>query len=427
MRASCRRRQLHARIDAPRCRNLFATPHIVRISSRSYGCHARAHSDRLPTAMKIHEYQAKAILAKHGVPVPAGRSRCSTADDAAGVAERLGGGTVVVKAQIHAGGRGKGGGVKVVKRPAEAEATAREDPRHERSSPTRPARPGRWSSALLVEQGLQIERELYLGIVIDRATRAAGADGQPRRRRRDREGRRRDARADLQGVHPSRARPAARSRRASWRSRSASQGTRSARRVKLMMALYEAFIGDRRVAARDQPAHRHRRRRAARARRQDDFDDNALFRHPDIKELRDIERGRSARGRGVEVLAELHQARRHDRLHGQRRRPRDGDDGHHQAGGRRAGQLPRRRRRRQRRADQERLPHPDVRHGRQGGAHQHLRRHPALRRPRRRRDRRGQGARRAGADRDPHGRHERRAGQADAEGERPQLHDRRRR
>ena len=64
--------------------------------------------------MKIHEYQAKAILARHGVPVPRGEV-AFTADEARAVADRLGGGTVVVKAQIHAGGRGKGGGVKVVK------------------------------------------------------------------------------------------------------------------------------------------------------------------------------------------------------------------------------------------------------------------------------------------------------------------------
>src|SRR5207342_1566657 len=64
--------------------------------------------------MKIHEYQGKAILKKYGVPVPRGEV-ASTPDEARAVAERLGGGTVVVKAQIHAGGRGKGGGVKVVK------------------------------------------------------------------------------------------------------------------------------------------------------------------------------------------------------------------------------------------------------------------------------------------------------------------------
>ena len=75
--------------------------------------------------MKIHEYQAKAILARYGVPVPAGRSRVRRRRAAQAVAERLGGGTVVVKAQIHAGGRGKGGGVKVVKGPTRPRQTRR--------------------------------------------------------------------------------------------------------------------------------------------------------------------------------------------------------------------------------------------------------------------------------------------------------------
>ena len=66
--------------------------------------------------MKIHEFQAKAILAKYGVPVPQGEVVQSAAD-ALQAAQRLGGGVAVVKAQIHAGGRGKGGGVKVVKSP----------------------------------------------------------------------------------------------------------------------------------------------------------------------------------------------------------------------------------------------------------------------------------------------------------------------
>src|SRR6059058_1639628 len=73
--------------------------------------------------MKIHEYQAKAILARHGVPVPKGEVITSAAE-AADAAKRLGSGTVVVKAQIHAGGRGKGGGVKVVAGPDEAVGAA---------------------------------------------------------------------------------------------------------------------------------------------------------------------------------------------------------------------------------------------------------------------------------------------------------------
>ena len=75
--------------------------------------------------MKIHEYQAKAILARHGVPVPRGEVAFNP-EEAARHRQRLGGGVVVVKAQIHAGGRGKGGGVKLAKSPDEAEAIARD-------------------------------------------------------------------------------------------------------------------------------------------------------------------------------------------------------------------------------------------------------------------------------------------------------------
>ena len=118
--------------------------------------------------MKIHEYQAKGILAKYGVPVPMGEV-VSVAADAATVAERLGGGVSVVKAQIHAGGRGKGGGVKVVKSPKEAEDAAQKilgmNLVTHQTGP-RGQRVGR----VLVEQGLRIKRELYLGIVIDRST-----------------------------------------------------------------------------------------------------------------------------------------------------------------------------------------------------------------------------------------------------------------
>src|SRR5688500_9025813 len=74
--------------------------------------------------MKIHEYQAKAILSKYGVPVPRGEVAFS-AQEAGAIARRLGSRVVVVKAQIHAGGRGKAGGVKVVRGPDEAETAAK--------------------------------------------------------------------------------------------------------------------------------------------------------------------------------------------------------------------------------------------------------------------------------------------------------------
>ena len=116
--------------------------------------------------MKIHEYQAKSILARHGVPIPRG-DVAFTPTEARRVAERLGG-TVVVKAQIHAGGRGKGGGVKLAKDPAEAERITGEMLGMQLvTHQTGPQ--GRTVSRVLIEQGLDIRRELYLGLVLDRA------------------------------------------------------------------------------------------------------------------------------------------------------------------------------------------------------------------------------------------------------------------
>jgi succinyl-CoA synthetase beta subunit len=118
--------------------------------------------------MKIHEYQAKQILSKFGVTTPRG-DVAYTPEEARGVAEKLGGGTVVVKAQIHAGGRGKAGGVKIARDPKAAEALAHEMLGKTLVTPqTGPE--GRVVRRVLIEEGLDIARELYLGMVIDRAT-----------------------------------------------------------------------------------------------------------------------------------------------------------------------------------------------------------------------------------------------------------------
>src|SRR5271169_6896230 len=106
--------------------------------------------------MKIHEYQAKVILARYGVPVPRG-GVAFNAIEAGEIARRLGGDIVVVKAQIHAGGRGKGGGVKLAKSPEEAETIASSMlgmtlVTHQ----TGPA--GRVVSRVLVEEGLRMTR-----------------------------------------------------------------------------------------------------------------------------------------------------------------------------------------------------------------------------------------------------------------------------
>jgi succinyl-CoA synthetase beta subunit len=120
--------------------------------------------------MKIHEYQAKEILRRFGVPTPRGEM-VSTPEAARAAAERLGTKAVVVKAQIHAGGRGKGGGVKPAKSPAEAEALAGKILGMTLITPqTGPA--GRVVKRLLIEEGLDIKRELYLSVVVDRAVAA---------------------------------------------------------------------------------------------------------------------------------------------------------------------------------------------------------------------------------------------------------------
>ena len=116
--------------------------------------------------MKIHEYQAKAILAKHDVPVPRGEV-VYTVEEAEAAAKNIGG-SVVVKAQIHAGGRGKGGGVKVAKNGSEAAEIAKK--MLGMTLVTHQTGPeGRVVQRLLIEETLPIERELYLGIVLDRA------------------------------------------------------------------------------------------------------------------------------------------------------------------------------------------------------------------------------------------------------------------
>ena len=118
--------------------------------------------------MKIHEYQAKSVLARFGVPVPRGEVAFSAAE-AGDIARRLGGDIVVVKSQIHAGGRGKGGGVKVARSAGEAEQIAKQ--MIGMTLVTHQTGPeGKKVGRVLIEEGLQIDRELYLSIVLDRAS-----------------------------------------------------------------------------------------------------------------------------------------------------------------------------------------------------------------------------------------------------------------
>jgi len=118
--------------------------------------------------MNIHEYQAKALLAKYGVAVPRGKPAYTPAE-AEEAAKALGGPLWVVKAQIHAGGRGKAGGVKIAKSPAEVKELAGKMLGMKLVTPQTGAQ-GRVVRRLYVEEGCDIGRELYLGMLVDRQT-----------------------------------------------------------------------------------------------------------------------------------------------------------------------------------------------------------------------------------------------------------------
>ncbi len=117
--------------------------------------------------MKIHEHQGKALLKKYGIPVPDGRVAFSV-EEARNAVDALGGDLWVVKAQIHAGGRGKGGGVKLARSKAEVETLAKQILGMQLvTHQTGPE--GKQVNRLLIEEGVDIKRELYLGMVVDRA------------------------------------------------------------------------------------------------------------------------------------------------------------------------------------------------------------------------------------------------------------------
>lgn len=118
--------------------------------------------------MKIHEYQAKELLRKFGVVTPRGVP-CFSVEEAKKANETLGGGIAVVKAQIHAGGRGKGGGVKVARNAAQlAEFSEQIFGMQLVTHQTGPE--GQKVRRLLIEEGADIRKELYIGMVVDRGS-----------------------------------------------------------------------------------------------------------------------------------------------------------------------------------------------------------------------------------------------------------------
>jgi succinyl-CoA synthetase beta subunit len=235
--------------------------------------------------MKIHEYQAKQILARHGVPVPRGEV-AHTPEEAAGIARRLGSGVAVVKAQIHAGGRGKGGGVKVAKKTEEVEALAGKI--LGMTLVTHQTGPeGRVVSRVLIEEGLDIARELYLGMVLDRSAGRPVLMVSP------------DGGVEIEKVAaetPDRifkehVDPAA--GLAPFQTRKLAfalglEGALVAKAAKLMTAVYDTFRETDASLVEINPLVVTKSGDLLALDAKMTFDDNALFRHADIKEFRDL-------------------------------------------------------------------------------------------------------------------------------------------
>jgi succinyl-CoA synthetase beta subunit len=235
--------------------------------------------------VKIHEYQAKAVLARFGVPVPRGEVAFSAAE-AGEIARRLGSSISVVKAQIHAGGRGKGGGVKIAKSPAEAEQLANQIlGMNLVTHQTGPE--GKKVGRVLIEEGLQIERELYLSILVDRAAQApvviASAAGG----------------MDIEevaatapekiikeyidrgtGIVPFEARKIAFA--------IGLDGKIAGKMVQLLESVYRAFVDTDASMIEINPLIVTKDGDLLALDAKVTFDDNALYRHPDLKDLRDL-------------------------------------------------------------------------------------------------------------------------------------------
>ena len=347
--------------------------------------------------MNIHEYQAKAVLREFGVPVPRGIPAFSV-EEAVKAANELGGPVWVVKAQIHAGGRGKAGGVKVVKSIDDVKKRGRSASSARRWSRIRPGRTARKCNRLYIEEGSAIDaRVLSL-----RAGRPRDLARRLRRFDRRRHGHRGSGAHDA-GENPHRSRSIRRP--ASCRITAAGRAARSgltgelAKQAESMLPkLYAAFVAKDMSLLEINPLVVTKSGELICLDAKIGFDDNALYRHPDIAALRDVRRGRRRRrsrpskydlnyialdgtigcmvnGAGL-AMATMDIIK----LYG---------DG--------AGEFPRRRRRRHQGQGGGRVQDHHSRPQCEGHPGQHLRRHHAMRRDRRGRGRRGEGGRPARA------------------------------
>ena len=350
--------------------------------------------------MNIHEYQAKAVLSEFGVAISKGVPVLK-ASDAEAAAKQLPGPIWVVKSQIHAGGRGKGkfkeasagdkGGVRIAKSTAEVAEYAKQ--MLGATLVTVQTGPhGKQVNRLYIEDGSDIDKEFYLSLLVNRETSEVSfvvsteggvniedvAHKTPEKIVSFSV----DPATGIMGHH---GRAVAKALNLS--------GDLAKQAEKLTTQLYHRLHRQGHGDAGDQPAGRHQAGPAPRARRQ-----GVVRRQRDVPPSRGRGAARRDRGgrqgnRGREIRPQLCHARRHHRLHGQRRRPCHGDHGHHQALWHGARELPRRRRWRHRGEGGRGVQDHHRRSQCEGHPGQHLRRHHEVRRDRRGRGRCGEAGR----------------------------------
>lgn len=236
--------------------------------------------------MKIHEYQAKSILEKYNVPIPQGYAAFSV-DEAVEAAKKIGTDVTVVKAQIHAGGRGKGGGVQLAKSLDEVRNHAQTIlGMNLVTHQTGPE--GKEVKKLLIEQGIDIDRELYLGMVLDRTVSQfvmmASAEGGVEIEKVAAETPEKilkewiDPRVGLQA----------------YQARNLAfglglEGKQISSAVKFMLSLYKAFMANDCSIAEINPLVVTKQGQVLALDAKINFDDSALYRHPELAELRDLD------------------------------------------------------------------------------------------------------------------------------------------
>lgn len=235
--------------------------------------------------MKIHEFQAKQILAKFGVAIPRGEV-AETPDRAAEIASRIGP-RVVLKAQIHAGGRGKGGGIKLAHGPEEARRLAKI--MIGMTLVTHQTGPeGKVVKRLLVEEALDIARELYLGLVIDRAREAVVMMASPEGGMDiERVAAEKPELIFKEHVNPVTGLAGFQARRLAFQLGLSGETHKLA--VKFMTGLYRAFEASDASLAEINPLLVTKQGSVLALDAKMNFDDNALSRHPDIQAMRDLD------------------------------------------------------------------------------------------------------------------------------------------